>query len=632
MPYDYLDDTEFLVALHKTSIQNKYIKLTILSFNEEPIVELQSKVFTGTLNINGNSTVRRTINLSMLINEKIVGIESLISLDKKIKVEIGYDNTLFNYKKYGDQIWFPCGVFLITSGTATVSASGGYQIQITAQDKMVMLNGTAGGTLQAMTTFDTKYETDENDNIISKKVKIYDIIYETLNHLGGELSGNILINDLDNRSKKLIKYIGSTPLRFNTDFSAFIISNTPSDDYPNIFYEGDDVGYMEQELIYPGELVLNAGSTITNLLDKLVEFLGNYEYFYDIYGNFIFQEIKNYKYNSYSIFTNLNNQDYIKYFSDSRYLYDLNDFSTINSFSVTPQYQNIKNDFLVWGSLPNSETKIRYHLVIDNKPQINLAKKYMWFNKDANKYAFTDNENNDDPKYELIGKPCSEWREELYRNALYTFSETGQRASAYDTELLVEWRKLFDTLKDTEEVPWKDGWNPLIKSSPSSITYWLDFIDTPNELGKYSISKIGRRTKVLSDDKIFSLFNPIVPDVIFIENPGDPDQISQIIQKYAALGQKFCFYTTNIKDYFSISSTGACAYDKIREMLYQYLIYNLQITLTTIPRYYLEPNNLIYLRDDTTGVDGDFVISSLSIPLSYSGFMNITLIESIKSI
>jgi len=41
-------------------------------------------------------------------------------------------------------------------------------------------------------------------------------------------------------------------------------------------------------------LVGNAGDTVTTILDQIRDTLGNYEYFYDINGNFRFQEIKNY--------------------------------------------------------------------------------------------------------------------------------------------------------------------------------------------------------------------------------------------------------------------------------------------------------------------------------------------------
>jgi len=42
------------------------------------------------------------------------------------------------------------------------------------------------------------------------------------------------------------------------------------------------------DFTYPGELILNAGETVVSLLDKVVKVLGNYEYYYDINGNFIF--------------------------------------------------------------------------------------------------------------------------------------------------------------------------------------------------------------------------------------------------------------------------------------------------------------------------------------------------------
>jgi hypothetical protein len=41
-------------------------------------------------------------------------------------------------------------------------------------------------------------------------------------------------------------------------------------------------------LIYPGDLISNIGESITSILDKIVKMLGNFEYFYDLDGRFIF--------------------------------------------------------------------------------------------------------------------------------------------------------------------------------------------------------------------------------------------------------------------------------------------------------------------------------------------------------
>jgi hypothetical protein len=52
---------------------------------------------------------------------------------------------------------------------------------------------------------------------------------------------------------------------------------------------GETAGYKEIDLVYPTELLANAGETVMSVLDKIKNMLGNYEYFYDLDGRFIFQ-------------------------------------------------------------------------------------------------------------------------------------------------------------------------------------------------------------------------------------------------------------------------------------------------------------------------------------------------------
>ena len=58
------------------------------------------------------------------------------------------------------------------------------------------------------------------------------------------------------------------------------------------------MGYKYVDFIYPplkGTLSCNAGETITSVLDKIINnVLGNFEYFYDVEGNFIFREKRNF--------------------------------------------------------------------------------------------------------------------------------------------------------------------------------------------------------------------------------------------------------------------------------------------------------------------------------------------------
>jgi len=55
----------------------------------------------------------------------------------------------------------------------------------------------------------------------------------------------------------------------------------------NIDY-GNVPGYRLTDLTYAGDLIANVGETLTSILDKIKNMLGDYEYFYDIDGRFIF--------------------------------------------------------------------------------------------------------------------------------------------------------------------------------------------------------------------------------------------------------------------------------------------------------------------------------------------------------
>jgi hypothetical protein len=51
---------------------------------------------------------------------------------------------------------------------------------------------------------------------------------------------------------------------------------------------GTAMGYRLTELVYPQDLIANVGETVVSILDKIKSFLGDFEYFYDIDGRFIF--------------------------------------------------------------------------------------------------------------------------------------------------------------------------------------------------------------------------------------------------------------------------------------------------------------------------------------------------------
>lgn len=1200
---EYLKDSEFLTALDEMRIKKHYIKLTILSFvDEKPIREVQGIATAGSITVNGSAALRRTISLTIsgVENENdINNIENIISINKKVKVEVGLENPFEDYKNYGDIIWFPLGTFVINQATSSTTASSA-NISISGKDKMCMLDGTCGGTLPSAVTFhETQYE-DENGDITIEQVPIFTIIKECVTHFGKEPEQNVIINDVDMTAKLSTKYMGQNPIWFSKDYKSFVISeNAPEDKnfLQHKFIYGQDVGYQETDFTYPGELVFSAGDTVTFVLDKIIESLGNYEYFYDLDGHFVFQQKKNYLNYYYTPITEINDTYYIKAFSDSKYYYTFVNAKDALSYYNSPKYENIKNDFIVWGDKTNSNgvTKtIQYHLAIDEKPQIDLANQYMWdvvrgngdhafylfeykksnynqtpdkkaleiiysvnheemtdeviesnikediienilknysfytgdqfilyykiiflnqiryykitlldgeiigfqyledltdiidfthlalgvypkkdatdswpsnnnssnennnnkndnykddntldpgfgiptswwrkgqgtgdsenygimlisntkeldpgfmvpdpdsrvldpdfmlpadqennanknnnssnnksdssnnndntttineskeyyltiiknidnknilgyydsegqwiqiyelteelslrnienflntikinyyikiikdinFDEENKDYDFnfidsnnlisinntivasyklisyneskkkteynyvfpnnypaiknkndeiviTEEEHNDlikklleyyktnkddltsdieliysyknieeipkddpskpnkpgnsednnipgptprDPNYgimpldvldpgftlkpneennnknntsngntsggsnlllpfldpvdgkknqlkilgdqediikkifilrddgnyslneiieeitkaynsnildfstindnnkikiitytpeeppfdyednfyfTLIGTPCNEWREELFRQALLN-NENGSQKGDYDDELLAKidgeylWRKqIFNPQNETWHEEWRNqidqiesknsseenkneeiisdtwiGWNPAIYLDPSLITYWLDFIDVDQLVSRYSVNKIGRRTKALTKTNMSLLYKLEVPDIIFFENTGEADLI-QKIEDYTLKGQAYCALKPGQMKLFSSSGTGSTAFDYIREMLYQYLIYNLTVTINCAPRYYLEPNNLIYINDRKSNIQGEFVITQYTLPLTYNGNMSITTNEALTRV
>lgn len=628
--FEYLNDMDFLTQLDKLHMRVQYAKIILLSFkDEEPIKEIQGSITSGNLSVNGSSAIRRTINLTMLAsidNSNLEDIDNEISINKKIKVLIGYDNPLKSYKNYGDIIWFPCGLFVLSSANINRSTSG-WNISITGKDKMCLLDGTAGGTLPASITFHESLVQLDNGDVEIQYPTIFQIIYEAVNHWGGEAIENIIITDIDEEIKMLVRYMGDKPVYFSNDYQS--LSFEAQEDYPHMFSYGQDAGYKYTDFTYPGELVLNAGDTVVTLLDKIVSTLGNYEYFYNIDGKFVFQEIKNYL-NTGSPLLELSPEDYVRSYNNAKFLYSLTDLDTTTAITRNPKYDNVKNDFYVWGKRKTStgvEISIRYHLAIDDKPDIDLAMQNMWEVKDKEsnlivRYDFNtlDDYSVDDYTVTLVGTPCDEWREELYRRALNAQVSNSVYDNYYDSELIAEWRNLYNPMNKNWDAT--NHWNPDVFNDPGSINFWLDFIDTSSALGKYSIKNIGRRTKVVNNNDIKTVYNSEVPDVVFIEGL-DQD----LIVKYQGIGQRFFILTNEYYDMFSISTTGTSCFDQIREMMYQNLCYNTTISLTCLPKYYIEPNNIIRVEDKDSNIYGNYQITQYSLPLTYNGTMSITATE-----
>ena len=146
--------------------------------------------------------------------------------------------------------------------------------------------------------------------------------------------------------------------------------------------------------------------------------------------------------------------------------------------------------------------------------------------------------------------------------------------------------------------------------------YYLDFIDPQTSgLGEFSIQNIGRRMDVVNDEEINCLFQPLIPDVVFL-NRDDEDTLEDLKKECLDKGEEWTQVSGDV--YYALATGGwrNAAFDQIKYELYLHTNYQKTLSVTALPAYYLEPNSRVTINDKSTNTYGSFVLKSLSIPLS----------------
>lgn len=669
----YLRDKNFLKTIDRISLKEEFAKITILNWQERPIDEIQGKVSSGTLNINGSSSLRRTCNLTILIDENnsnITSVKNSLSINKKIKLDIGIKNNTSQYSEY-DIIWFPLGTYIISSVSITNTNSQITSASLQLKDKMCLLNGECGGLLPASVTFSSYDVLDANGAYQTEQPTIYTIIKYVVNYFGGEQLPKILISDVDERVRKVMKWTGSNPLyitQYTSTTSGVQYGATTDkeqvdkalaagtiDSYTE-YKSGQDVGYIYTDFIYPGELIGDAGNSVCDILDKIKSALGNYEYFYDLDGNFVFQEIKNYLNTSKSTsdLNNMEQNDYLIDITKGKSVYTFNDSFLISSYSNAPQYSMIKNDYIVWGMREDATTgatyPIRYHLAIDTKPSIGNTYKVFFYDDpedgirkakrpiqfstrngfptqgaedtfylalDTNTIYKWDTEQNDYIMFATQAKDITttDWRTELYLSGAQA-EGFSLDTNNYYTELNNEWPKMYD-IENGE-------FYEEYEKDPASLDYFLDFIDSSAAIGELSISNIGKRSKIVVDEDINCIFEREIPNLVMIDASQDSAIVTEQREEAQRKGQDYIQVTGAIYNLLATGGTQNSAFERVKELIYQYTSYNESITLQCLPIYYLDVNQRITVNDSKSNIYGDYMINSISIPLNISSMMTIS--------
>lgn len=193
-------------------------------------------------------------------------------------------------------------------------------------------------------------------------------------------------------------------------------------------------------------------------------------------------------------------------------------------------------------------------------------------------------------------------------------------------------KKLDNSKKDIinyfREIYDEEGWNKNIKTAPETLNFWFDFMNTDGEMGKYSVKAIGSRSKAVNNDKITAIYFQETPSVMFMTN----EQYEKREEFNDMTGYTFIQLQPFMENYFNISGQGRSAKDELDSLLYQHTNFSEQTTLTAIPIYHLQPNSRILVRDDNTGLNGEYIVNKITIPLQYNGTTSITASKAVERI
>lgn len=135
---------------------------------------------------------------------------------------------------------------------------------------------------------------------------------------------------------------------------------------------GDDAGYHAIDLVYPNDLIAKPGEACTSILDKIKQMLGDYEYFYNLDGQFVFQKQRTYIKTQWAPLSgSVNDLKISPLDASSPNTYNFEGNKLLTALTNTPSLTSLKNDFTIWGvrkTAASVDVDIHMRYAIDKKP------------------------------------------------------------------------------------------------------------------------------------------------------------------------------------------------------------------------------------------------------------------------
>ena len=127
-------------------IQKRFVKIELLNFSFQTVEYLEGICITGNIAINANSDMRRSGNISLVINDSTFEVEpgGKIWLDKYVRVYVGTTDFLTQ-----EIVWVNCGIFIIDMPTYQYDSVTN-TLNLTLLDLMAKLTGGRDGYLHGV--------------------------------------------------------------------------------------------------------------------------------------------------------------------------------------------------------------------------------------------------------------------------------------------------------------------------------------------------------------------------------------------------------------------------------------------------------------------------------------------------
>lgn len=281
--------TQQQIDVLKQNLRRKEIRIELLDTDFKIIDSIEGHAIGGSLTKNADNNIRRSGNVELAIPndpnaarfmEQLDGftIEAggKIWLDKYIRIYIGIHDI------HTEEItWYNYGIVLINNPTRLFSGTD-FTLSFDCIDLMAKLTGERQGQLTGTTTKIEMgyYDTDENGNKVYVKTKLRDALISTITELGG--------------------------------FNKYIIAPIPTE------YE-----YL------PYDITVTVGSTVYDILSKLMEIISTWQMYFDNDGTFVVEPIPD-------------GENAIVYeISKDQYIQD----------ELTFEFENVKNQVIIYGRL-----------------------------------------------------------------------------------------------------------------------------------------------------------------------------------------------------------------------------------------------------------------------------------------